>query len=307
MTINPIATGKAQPDQVAVVIVTFNRPDFLRGLLDSIAALDVRPGKVIVIDNASSAPTVELLAEFSARELGFELIVKRLASNSGGAGGFAAGTEEALRQGAEWLWLMDDDVVMLPDGLSNMLKWTDQFRCFHAGRLDSDGSAYFCEQYVNNALAVQIPFFKDPYQGRDYFTANYGCFEGMMVHRDIVEKIGLPDARFFIVWDDATYGWLAARETPVAFLKDKCLQKVRVQRQISLGVRHLNDASDLTRYYAMRNRKLIKEYFKKYNAYVPGLFQLGTLLVFAKEMVRLLVVERKIKGVGALFRGWRAS
>src|SRR5690606_37159576 len=138
---------------------------------------------------------------------------------------------------------------------------------------------------------------KGPYEGKGYFLTNYGCFEGMMVHRSIVNKIGLPDPRFFIVWDDAIYGWLASKHTEVAFIAEECLQKVRSQRKISVGLRHLNDSSNISRYYAIRNRKLIKHYYKKYNSYIPLLFEFGSFLVFSIEIVRMIFVEKSVKGL----------
>lgn len=169
--------------------------------------------------------------------------------------------KEALKTSADWFWLMDDDVIILPHGLEKMMRWAGQFKCFHAGRQDPNGD-HFCEQWVSDSLAVQLPFLKDPYEGKGYFLTNYGCFEGMMVHRSIVNKIGLPDPRFFIVWDDAIYGWLASKHTEVAFIAEECLQKVRRQRSVNVGLRHLNDSSNVSRYYAIRNRKLIKQYYK---------------------------------------------
>lgn len=34
--------------------------------------------------------------------------------NTGGAGGFSAGVERAFELGAEWFWVMDDDVAVEP-------------------------------------------------------------------------------------------------------------------------------------------------------------------------------------------------
>lgn len=291
---------------VAIVIVTYNRPDLLEGLLHSICSLERKPEFVIVIDNNSNEPTKNILIEFSSRDLGFELIIKSLDKNIGGAGGFSVGVSEALKTAANWFWLMDDDVIVLPDGLDNMMRWSGQFKCFHAGRKDPNGEHFFCEQWVCDSLAVQVPFLKDPYQGKSYFLTNYGCFEGMMIHRDIVNKIGIPDERFFIVWDDAIYGWLASKHTDVAFIADECLQKVRKQKQVSLGLRHLNDSSDLSRYYAIRNRRIIKEYYRKNDSYTPVLFEFGSFLVFVKEFVRMLVVEKSMKGLPSLLKGFSA-
>lgn len=294
---------KKYNQNVAIVIVTYNRHLLLDGLLKSIASLERKPNFVIVVDNNSGDQTKNILREFSSKERGFELIIKSLDTNIGGAGGFSVGVQEAMQTTADWFWLMDDDVIVLPDGLEKMMRWSDQFKCFHAGRQDPNGAHYFCEQWVSDSLAVQLPFLKDPYQGKGYFLSNYGCFEGMMIHRSIVNKIGIPDPRFFIVWDDAIYGWLASKHTGVAFIADECLQKVRRQRQVSLGLRHLNDSSNISRYYAIRNRKLIKEYYKKYDNYIPVIFELGSLLVFGKEFVRMLIVEKSIKGLPSLMRG----
>ncbi|KXO74290.1 glycosyltransferase [Brucella anthropi] len=296
--------AEVKDDQnVAIVIVTYNRPTLLAGLLTSITSLERKPNFVIVVDNNSSGSTKDTLRAFSSRELGFELIVKTLDTNIGGAGGFSVGVQEALNTVADWFWLMDDDVVMLPHGLEKMMRWTGQFKCFHAGRQDPNGDHFFCEQWVSDSLAVQLPFLRDPYGEKGYFLTNYGCFEGMMVHRSIVNKIGLPDPRFFIVWDDAIYGWLASKHTEVAFIAEECLQKVRSQRKISVGFRHLNDSSNISRYYAIRNRKLIKQYYKEYDSYVPLLFEFGSFLVFLKEIVRMIFVEKSVKGLPSLIKG----
>ena len=43
---------------------------------------------------------------------------------------------------------------------------------------------------------------------------NQLCFEGGMFSRRVVDKIGLPDARFFIYGDDACYGYVASQHFP---------------------------------------------------------------------------------------------
>lgn len=45
---------------------------------------------------------------------------------------------------------------------------------------------------------------------------NQLCFEGGMFSRRVVDKIGLPDARFFIYGDDACYGYVASQHFPAA-------------------------------------------------------------------------------------------
>ncbi|WAP52807.1 glycosyltransferase [Arthrobacter sp. ATA002] len=98
---------------LTLVITTFNRSRYLQGLLESVAALDPAPERIIVVDNASTDDTQETIAGAAAR-LPMPVVNLRLPVNAGGAGGFAAGVERALTEGASWLWVMDDDVVVLP-------------------------------------------------------------------------------------------------------------------------------------------------------------------------------------------------
>jgi len=293
---------------VALIIVTRDRPVYLEGLLKSIAALTVKPDFLIIVDNASDDATRTTVQKFTRLALALsDIIYDRLSTNTGGAGGFHRGLELALETDANWFWLMDDDVELLPEGLALMLTWQHRFKCFHGQRYDSDGRPFFASQRIDERLAVQIPIMPDPLRTKSYFLTNWACFEGLFIHRDIVLQIGLPDPRFFIVWDDAMYGFRASRITEVAFVDSFVMRRARRQRQISLGIRHLNDASDLTRYYMMRNRALIAAHLRHYGVFRPNWFRLGTALVLAKEIVRLVLVERGIEGVVSLFRGMKEA
>jgi len=85
------------------VIVTRDRPALLAQCLIAVLGQSLRPDQVIVVDNASGPETRDLLTMHSG------VRTLRLPQNAGGAGGFHAGIELALQDGAEWLWLMDDD------------------------------------------------------------------------------------------------------------------------------------------------------------------------------------------------------
>ena len=75
------------------------------------------------------------------------------------------------------------------------------------------------------------------------------------------------------------------------------------------GVRQLNSSSDMTRYYIMRNRGYMARYLKLNGDYNPLAFSLGTVLSFAKEFIRLAVVDRASFSSGAkrLIAGWKES
>lgn len=291
---------------VTVVVTTFNRAAYLSRLLQSLAHLDPQPAAVVVVDNASSDDTATVLAE-AAGYLPFPLTVHRLAVNVGGAGGFSAGVERALTEGAQWLWLMDDDVEALPGALDAFAPWLDTYRCLHGRRWDHTGKPFFWQHRFNAFLGVHFPVRGNVFASSKVFHTNVGCFEGMLVHADTVRAVGLPDPRFFINGDDTTYGWLIAQREPVVYIDGYVLRKARPQKQIGLGIRHLNDSSNLARYCGMRNRGYQARYLQQYGQFSRIGFGLGTALTAAKEVFRLIVVEHTLAGIGQLWNGWRES
>ena len=291
---------------ITIVIATYNRSGYLAGLLDSVAAMDPAPERVVVVDNASTDDTAAVI-ERARAALGVPLVAVRLETNTGGAGGFAAGTERALAEGAQWLWLMDDDVRILPGALAALGRWTGQADCIHGRRLDDAGRPFFWQHRFSEALGVHFPVPGNVFRDSPVFRTNVGCFEGMLISAALVRSIGLPDARFFINGDDLVYGWLASRRHEVIYVNEFVLQKVRPQRTIDLGIRHLNDSSDLSRFCAMRNRGHTARYLREHGVFNPAGFAVGTALSLGKEVLRLVAVERRLTGIGRLWSGWRQA
>ncbi|WP_026555399.1 glycosyltransferase [Arthrobacter sp. 35W] len=289
-----------------IVITTYNRSDYLSRLLDTVAALDPAPDAVVVVDNASTDDTAGVVAAAASRSA-VPVVHHRLAENLGGSGGFSAGVERALAEGAQWMWLMDDDVEALPGAIGAFHPWMAKYDALVGRRYDSAGRPFYWQNNFSAFLGFPLPVRGDVFAHSNEFPTNVGCFEGMLVHADAVRSVGLPDPRFFLNWDDTMYGWQISRQRPVVYVNEFVLRKAREQRQIDLGIRHLNDSSDLSRFYVMRNRGLVAQYLRVHGVFNRAGFALGTVLTAAKELLRLLAVERTLRGAGALWRGWRAS
>jgi hypothetical protein len=200
---------------------------------------------------------------------------------------------------------MDDDVEVLPDGLAKMGKWAPRFKSIQGRRYDYDGSEFYWQYRIAERMGIPIPFAPSGFDETGYKEMNSGCFEGMFIHRSIVKQIGLPDPRFFIYWDDQMYGWLASRLTTAVIVDEFVLRRTREIKQWDMGIRHMNASSDAYRYYIMRNRGFIKQYYRVHGVYNPVLFGLGTAATFFKELIRLVFVERTVRGTSNLFRGIR--
>jgi rhamnopyranosyl-N-acetylglucosaminyl-diphospho-decaprenol beta-1,3/1,4-galactofuranosyltransferase len=114
MTDGHAAPGGAP--RVVAVIVTYNRRELL---LESLAAVQAQrrpPDAVIVVDNASGDGSV------AAVRAGFPTVrVAELGENYGGAGGFAYGMAQAINDGADLIWAMDDDTVPDAGALAALL------------------------------------------------------------------------------------------------------------------------------------------------------------------------------------------
>ena len=190
-------------DTVAVVVVTFNRADLLAGMLDGLAAQTRRPDGVYVIDNASSDHTRKVLERHHGGDL--PLKVTHSPDNLGGAGGFHLGLQQAYADGFDRIWLMDDDVVPAPDCLAVLMARDEEclmaVREDTAGRLVEKAALRFD---LTNPLAIKpkTAMVETTYGSRDAMPERVElenvAFEGFMVHRSVVARIGLPDPSYFI-------------------------------------------------------------------------------------------------------------
>ena len=107
---------------VTAVVVTYNRAELLQECLDAVAAQTRPVDAAVVVDNASTDGTADVLA--ARRE---PLRVLTMRSNTGGAGGFAAGVRAAVEGGSNAVWLLDDDTIPEPDALAELLRAHDGY------------------------------------------------------------------------------------------------------------------------------------------------------------------------------------
>ena len=237
-------------ETVAVVVVTYNRAELLVGMLDGLAAQTRRPDAVIVIDNASTDHTREVL---DART-DLPLHVTTTESNLGGAGGFHLGVRAAWDEGFDRVWLMDDDVVPAPGCLAVLMAVDED--CLIAVREDLSGALVekaAVDFDLRNPLAIKPKrasvdsTYADRASMPDLVEVHNVAFEGFMARRRIIEEIGFPDPSFFIFYDDADYA-IRAREAGhhIWAVRDAVLV-----RQLDFNQQH--DLAGWKGYYMYRN------------------------------------------------------
>ena len=316
------STLPAPIDKLAIVVVTYKRQELLANLFDSMTELTAAPWRIVIVDNENSRETEAMCTAFNERLANLwgtdieqpdakggtdRVIYAPQLENGGGAGGFSAGTKCAYDLGAQWFWVMDDDVLVIPEGIERLAKWTDRYDVIQGSRLDFDGGAFFWQYQLILSLGIPNPVAKWDLGPEGYRAMNQLCFEGGLFRRNIVEKIGLPDPRFFIYWDDTMYGYRASKVTNPIVVPDVVLRRTReIGNWDIAGVRQLNSTSDMNRYHIMRNRGYMARYFMTYGDYRPLLFGLGTVLTAVKEVIRLTMVDREHfkTGIVQIAKGW---
>lgn len=288
-------------ETVAVVIVTYNRAELLRGCLAALAASERPVDAVYVVDNASTDGTAEVLESWA----GLDLRVLRPDHNLGGAGGFDLGVRAAHDGGFDRVWLMDDDVVPAPDCLAALL--ANDGPCLMAVREDRAGricekSAIVFDLASPLAIKPKRQSVEDRYPTRAAMPAEIPlqnvAFEGFMVKREVLDVVGFPDPRFFIFYDDADFALRARRAGfPIVAVRDAVLVR-------QLDFDQQQDTRSWKGYFMYRNLFLVHQRYGE-NVLVrlkPWLLTLAVVvfsplrggLAEARNVVRALRDSRRL-------------
>lgn len=190
--------------KIFAVVVTYNRVDLLKESIEAIKKQTLLPQKIIVVNNNSTDNTKEYLEAIKSTLL--EPL--HLPTNQGGAGGFYHGIKKAYEEGADWVWIMDDDTVSTSTALEKLVKspMFDPAPIFDnvgflASRVDwTDGNR--CRMNIP-LLTWEWNWFHDKYPG--CFRIQAASFVSILINRKAIKKVGYPIKEFFIWFDDWEY------------------------------------------------------------------------------------------------------
>jgi rhamnopyranosyl-N-acetylglucosaminyl-diphospho-decaprenol beta-1,3/1,4-galactofuranosyltransferase len=225
----------SRPPRVVAAVVTCNRVDLLREALEAIKSQTRRPDAVVVVDNASSDGTREMLAdEFP------EVVLVALPENQGGAGGYHEAIRAGCGAGAAWLWLLDDDSFPRPTALAELLAPLELLD----GRAQP---AILCsrvewrdgEPHPMNRPTVRR---RDPEQLVEavrlgLLPLRCATFVSLLLSRDAVERVGLPFSHYFWQADDIEYTARALRDATGYFVPGSVVEHRTPSKHTSIGDR----------------------------------------------------------------------
>ncbi|MCS3525539.1 glycosyltransferase [Acinetobacter johnsonii] len=272
--------------RIHTIVVTFNRKILLAACLKKLLAQSADFEYLIVVNNASTDGTEDYIREVGLLDYK-KIIWLNLLENIGGAGGFSAGMQYAFEHGADYVWMMDDDAMPHPKALAELIKHTTPQHIYASLAVqDQQISWEMTVKQENHWIATH-----NPTDITENIEVRSLPFLGFMIHRQLVEKIGLPDTSFFIAADDTEYCLRAKQAGYKLYLVGKSLiehPKAQYQQYQILN-KKINYVSLLPwkRYYDTRNRIFIaKQYFgfRLFSQTLPSLlFRLLISLVVEKN------------------------
>ena len=203
-------------DKIYAVVLSYKRKELLKRCLEGIKAQSRPCDGIIVVDNASGDGTLEMVLQLQWPNLR----VYELSRNTGASGGFSAGFRIAYQLGADFVWMMDDDVIPEPDALQRLLEAADT--------LEKQGQAHsflLSTAYTEDGLLTNVPQVDTRTNAIDYenwpallrfglVPVRPATYVSILVPRLSLQRHGLPLAPMFMWGDDTEFTLRISQQTP---------------------------------------------------------------------------------------------
>lgn len=193
-----------QQNSVIAVVVTYNRLNLLIDLINSLRNQTYPISKIIVVNNGSTDETADWLEKQNDLTIFHQ-------DNCGSSGGQYRSIKEAMTFDYEWVWVMDDDIIHDKNTLENLMKFADSEKVLTTLRYTNQNEVFYNDTLSYNLSSPFKSFWgkvinKDILdQNKDLIKADGITFEGPLIHRNIIKKVGLPLYNLFIYGDDTEF------------------------------------------------------------------------------------------------------
>lgn len=178
-------------EKAIAVVVSYNRQALLSECVSALRN-QTRPLDAILVVNNGSTDNTELWLKDQ------EDITFITQKNIGSGGGFNTGISWAFKNGYSWVWCMDDDGYPKADALEKLLDAPlDNLHLRNCAVLNKEDKKSFVWKTgsFHNIEEVKAPMI----HGAGH------PFNGTLIHRSIIERVGLPRAELFLWGDESEY------------------------------------------------------------------------------------------------------
>jgi hypothetical protein len=193
--------------RVAIIVLTWNQKSDTLECLGSLSRVVYDDYFVVLVDNGSVDGTAE---EVSAKYPAVHVI--NTGDNLGYVGGNNVGMEFALAQGADYVFILNNDTTVAPDFLNHLVGYADAHP--KAGMVgpkvymyDRPKAIWFAGASLTRYGTVWHTAFGDTDEGG--FDQNMDCIYipgcSVLVRRELIERIGMLDPKFFYLYEEVDW------------------------------------------------------------------------------------------------------
>ncbi|MGE5303976.1 MAG: glycosyltransferase family 2 protein, partial [Alphaproteobacteria bacterium] len=281
-------------------ILTFNARELALQCLQSVSRVTTPNLTVVVVDNASSDGTYEALVEAN---FNIRLICNQ--ENLGFAGGNNVGIRMALREGADYVVLLNQDTVVDPAFIDELVAQAEAdrragFVCSKIYFLDQPNILWFAGATFNTMTGRNRHIGHGQLDTGQYdhvreIARPCGC--SLLITRELLDQVGVMEEKYFLYCEEIDWMLRARKKGFVAVMAPKS----KVWHKVSPGMG--GERSGNIIYYVTRN--LLDCLDKNHPFRFPFASDLRTLLVLAVIFLSLFTMKiSKTTGLRNLARGY---
>lgn len=282
--------------KIFALVVTRNRKDSLLRCLSGILSQTVPVSSILVIDNDSHDGTYEYINQQAQVVNSDKVKWSLLHENLGGAGGFSLGVKQFLESEMDYIWMMDDDGYPCKNCLERLLERSNQNSFAGSVVLSTEDKNSISFPFrLPNSLTVMETYDRVRKLNVPVIDGVVLPFNGTLVSREVVLKIGFPRADFFIWGDEVDYAERARLAKADVFTVVDAIfyhpKAPKIGAPMFFNLLRFNDPQeDLKLYCYCRNNFYNQSKYKGYLRGVLFLFKVLWYYSFTSPSLRKLSV-----------------
>jgi GT2 family glycosyltransferase len=200
--------------KIAIIILNWNGMQDTLACLQSLEKLSYPHFEVIVVDNGSTDGSAQAIrAQFPQ----YQLI--ETGANLGFAEGNNRGIRKGIEEGADLLFLLNNDTLVASDILERFAEIYHSrpeagilgakiFLLDQKDTLDHLGGLWDAKTGTFTLVGLRQ---KDSPRWQDPEPLDYACGAGLIIKRSVIEAIGYLDKRFFLIWEESDFCFRAKK------------------------------------------------------------------------------------------------
>lgn len=279
--------------KVGTIVVTYNRLQLLKEVIDSLRKQTYQNHQIIVINNGSTDNTLNWL---NAQKD----IITITQANLGGAGGFYTGMKYVAEHGYEYCWVMDDDVICKPTALEELVK----------AYQTKENIGFVCSRVIGTngePMNTPTPDTRDSENGyADLYDSveehamvkvSVATFVSVLLSTKRIQEMGLPIKEYFIWGDDSEYTERISLRCPSFIVCRSVVVHKRAIQKSLIFKEEINPQRLRNYFYMFRNQAYTRLMNKRKKEFIKA-----AILQLLQAMKLLL--QGKILQSGIIFRAY---